>query len=787
MNFLNKVVQDKYSIMKHHFEQDPSITSIYGTFDNFTINYLPKLNTPPYSEAVITEDDLLELYKITATMGLREFSVSVFNSLDERNLFQRIMDLPLINKEFHNPLLSEHFNVDEHCIFPKLTPALIDKLTIKRDFNLEGEEQESPKTIAIEAPTGSGKTARICQFIVENDNYGGVILVHSNDTATELKDLLRKSGYEQLDKVVIYNSDDPSYWYYRDNPRELLLNKWIICYNKRLFGGNIEFFLNNVPQSITNLIIGTECTKKIVFIDECPSKPLEYEITYPELDAFSNLVGEIADWYNIDPKHKIPDKINWTSLEFWTNTDISTAIIQYIDSQANKIGTNVNNIKHLSFHPDKLLSSGDELFNKSIDQARKDMVLKYASNYSPQLFTRNIFYNYVREQIYQDSILLKLFKIFIKDNFVVDKLDLGILKHRIKYLFKMLRKATIDNDSKCYYNFNNLIKEYNRYLTDSKTVTAFKYYIGLDSVARTYPIIIMDANATLNYKSAENIDELYSFDKLLKVSGTLKASYSSTPAVIRSTGYGLGSRRSRSDQIEHKLSQLLESGEFTIKNNSVVLWFMDWKKGDFNPAIFIKKYAQYYNKNIQFIHYGSGDLKGTNKYLGYENIYILGQFFVNSAHIAEHKIATGSTDYNIHTKTVTDIIQAVGRLTRSKRKLDGTPHADPIGVYFVDDFDFNLIESVRQALNLNYDENDINTLRFLINLKCRSDERSVRSTIVDNMIAIVKSHPHMFTDKVIRLSKAQIAKILNVSKFRLAEFNSYRNYFGQLGIDLVPL
>ena len=711
----------------------------------------------------------------------------------DRSLFNKIMSQELCTLPELITYKSTRIDTKKFCRLPKLE---FDKLCTWSRI----KDSDSYEPVIISADTGSGKSIRMCEFIVNNPRISGVVFTANNANAVELYENLSRMGMDNLEnRVLIYNCDNTSYQYYKNHPDELVKFDWIICYNRRAFGGNLEYYLNTLSE-IKTKVLSREYNQnynKVVFIDECVSEPSELVIT-------GNNVIDLYEIYAEDFRIEQARRKTKFDAEVEDNPELKNA--KFIEKQLLPIDDESLWLDGILYNIiDKEIRIGynklNDVLNSEIDtliRLRSDSSQSNLMIYGQQALSLNYKGITVREIknniISKSTNLMKLYRAFMIDKFIIDKRSIDTLKIRINAFFKIINEITLSESGdpvKLNWNnlLNNVISRSSDPLFDELDSIYQVFYIGINSWKLTCPLIIFDANANINYVSKSKEFRFKTLDNIIEESYGYVPKKKTNVGILKSTGYKLCSRRSNSDHVVNRLSNLLNTDKFEIKDKSLVLWFKDWDKGTFDPGEFINKYAQYYHKDIRFLYYSGSEIKGTNKFIGYKNIYILGQFVVNNNHVIKHRLCTGSDEsYTAESLVIDQISQAYGRIARSRKILsqEELDASDPIEVYFSDDFGKNLLERIRVHLGIEFDE-DLDSLRRLITIRClESSGKQLRSSAVDNMIKLIKAYPEMYEKKCFKLPIKEYKKYLgdNLRYFDWSKMAAYIRYFKFIGISI---
>lgn len=808
----------KYWIVDEFFNDDKTSPIIKKYMYDNRIHVLEK------------EDDLIQkIIKWAEFNYKRAFDQGLLAEAELIEEDEDISDLPMdcmykkimrcTNEPTKKVIQNEKHDYNKECLLPKLSTQLISDICKEKTISLIDDNYQYTPAI-IEAGTGTGKTIRMCQFIMNEPNYTGVIFTHSNNAAFEIQETLRKMGYKKMDKILVFNSGAEDYRFYRDNPQLMSGFNWVITFNQRIYGGNIEYFLNNNEEVVSAILKNSNINRyKIVFIDECISKPLECQLNLKEMNEFENIIN--LAYYKetgyLGKERRFTDPNFW-NLQFLKSLikridddyrDIYENVVNVVKDEVVRnynVQTDVDRIRHYNSIGSRVHKVIEDMHNKYEEEKKElneknknELVLRNNLTGINPLAIRDEMSVMIRKlfvgAIKQNNYLISLMNMFLKDSFIVDRFNINILRNRIKSLFLLMNSESYRYDPKSgeqvkykpyLEKLNQLSDYYSEHCrTNEIQDIIFKYTIGFESLPKNFPIVIMDASASTNYRNTQLESNIYSLTDIYKMVGK---EYTPVHDIteIRSAGFSLFNRRSQSFQIKHLLNELLESGEFEIKDKSIVLWFKYWKRGDFDPKKFIEQYAKYYHKDIQFIHYGSGDLLGTNKFIGYENLYVFSRYFVNVAKVIEHRQATGSRDYSTIDTSISEVEQAIGRVTRSRvnwtqEQIDAVPK---IGLYFTEDYPIDIIEMIRKKLKIKYG-NDEKTLKMMIDGMCTDVAgRGIRSNARDNMLKVIKAFPEILETRELKIRLINFARTIGMGKINNYDFESYIRYFDQIGIKL---
>lgn len=177
---------------------------------------------------------------------------------------------------------------------------------------------------------------------------------------------------------------------------------------------------------------------------------------------------------------------------------------------------------------------------------------------------------------------------------------------------------------------------------------------------------------------------------------------------------------------------------------------------DFNlPTYFTEELKKMgVTKTFSIIHYQSGMDKATNDYRDYDTIVFLGRFQVPNSVITEFNEIYGA-DTNIHRYTMYQLVQAICR-TRIRNH-----RGEPINVYFTDDWDSDIVNSV-----IIYLGNQVITNRSL--LSGVNDNRNLRMCLGNSMVTNCTPSPNkkLFIKKwesvIEKLDKTLLPGLINI-------------------------
>lgn len=540
--------------------------------------------------------------------------------------------------------------LDRTCLLPKLDFDNILKNECKNGIY---------RPIVINTPTGTGKTSRMLQFMTRPGNMG-VVFLHSNEIAEELKERLINEFGISSNEILIFNSNQEDYNLNKFNPDNFNNYRWIICYAARFFTAFLTFFMTYNKFEIENLIKKT-LINKYLLLDECISTPQKQEFSYAEITEFLNL----AKTYNCkNPIHSVED-LNDENID-----NFQTAILELIKSLDGSVPN--NQISEIDFNRLLRLLANKGIYNVVIN---------------------NPSYN--------------------------DKKKATFLIYHSFFLASCLIRS---------------LKTAKKELSETGKWIA---HIGIEDIATIYPIIAFDGTADINYGKGGSFKVINLKDLIpnyQQPEDCVKINILPFKSIPRDA------TENKTQTEWKKISQELSN---ILKDDSIILWTKNTGKkkqnsNEIDRPIETEKLINDLIKNLglkncHFIYYGSSDIKGTNKFKDYKNVYILSEFFVHKNHLFEHQSATGNNSYSTKDRCLADILQVIGRThLRNLRKNAPNNNKEKINLYFCEDMDIEIVKKLKEREKGSYNLSNKDTCKWYLEniLKSKSKMKAKKIAIL---------------------------------------------------------